>query len=174
MKAAKKRSTKASETTKKSNDESLREHLIYLLAGGGAHAKFDDVIRGLPPNLRGIKPDKFPHSAWMLLEHLRLAQWDILEFSRNGKHVSPAWPQGYWPETEAPPTEEVWSKSIRQFRRDLKAMQDLVSDPKTDLFVRIPWGDGQTILREALLLADHNAYHLGQLLDVRRLLGAWE
>src|SRR5271169_3099673 len=147
MKAIKKK------TTKKSNDESLREHIIYLLAGGGAHAKFDDVIKGLPPNLRGAKPDKFPHSAWMLLEHLRLAQWDILEFSRNGKYVSPAWPKGYWPETEAPPTEAAWNKSIGQFRRDLKAMQDLVSNPKTDLFARILWGDGQTILREALLLA---------------------
>jgi hypothetical protein len=174
MKVAKKRSTKASGTTKKSNDESLREHVLYLLAGGGAHAKFDDVIKGLPPNLRGTKPDKFPHSAWMLLEHLRLAQWDILEFSRNAKHVSPAWPKGYWPETEAPPSEAAWSKSIRQFHRDLKAMQGLVSNPRTDLFARIPWGDGQTILREALLLADHNAYHLGQLLDVRRLLSAWE
>jgi hypothetical protein len=172
MNASKKKSTKR--TTKKSNDESLRDHVLYLLAGGGAHAKFDDVIKDLPPNLRGTKPDKFPHSAWMLLEHLRLAQWDILEFSRNSKHVSPAWPQGYWPGTEVPPTEAAWNKSIRQFRRDLKAMQDLVANPKTDLFARIAWGDGQTILREALLLADHNAYHLGQLLDVRRLLSAWE
>jgi len=172
MNASKKKSTKR--TTKKSNDESLRDHVLYLLAGGGAHAKFDDVIKDLPPNLRGTKPDKFPHPAWMLLEHLRLAQWDILEFSRNSKHVSPAWPQGYWPGTEVPPTEAAWNKSIRKFRRDLKAMQDLVANPKTDLFARIAWGDGQTILREALLLADHNAYHLGQLLDVRRLLRAWE
>jgi DinB superfamily len=161
-------------TKKKTNDQSLREHVLYLLEGGGAHTTFDDVIKGLPPNLRGIKPDKFPHSAWMLLEHLRLAQWDILEFSRNAKHVSPDWPKGYWPETEAPPSEAAWDKSIQQFRHDLKAMRQLVSNPKTDLFARIPWGDGQTILREALLAADHNAYHLGQLLDVRRLLGAWE
>jgi hypothetical protein len=110
----------------------------------------------------------------MLLEHLRLAQWDILEFSRNKKHVSPKWPEGYWPKTPAPPTAAAWTKSIQQFHRDLKAMQALVSNPKTDLFARIPWGDGQTILREALLVADHNAYHLGQLLDVRRLLGAWK
>ncbi|HLW84610.1 MAG TPA: DinB family protein [Candidatus Sulfotelmatobacter sp.] len=157
----------------KTNDQSLREHILYLLDGGGAHAKFDDIIRDFPPNLRGIKPDKFPHSAWMLLEHLRLAQWDILEFSRNPKHASPSWPEGYWPKTEAPPDDVAWTKSIAQFRRDLKAMQKLVSNPKTDLFARIPWGDNQTILREALLLADHNAYHLGQLLDVRRLLGAW-
>jgi hypothetical protein len=160
-------------TTKKTKNQSLREHVLYLLDGGGAHAKFDDVIKGLPSNLRGLKPDKLPHSAWMLLEHLRLAQWDILEFSRNGKHVSPQWPEGYWPETEAPPSDEAWTKSVAQFRRDLKAIQKLVSNPETDLFARIPWGDDQTILREALLVADHNAYHLGQLVDLRRVLGAW-
>jgi hypothetical protein len=171
LKAPKKKSTK--KATKKSNDESLREHVTNLLEGGGAHAKFDDVIEDLPPNLRGIKPDKFPHTAWMLLEHLRLAQRDILEFSRNAKHISPEWPKGYWPETQSPPSDAAWSKSIQQFLRDLKAMQLLVADPKTDLFAPIPWGDGQTILREALLVADHNAYHVAQLVDLRRLLGAW-
>jgi hypothetical protein len=109
----------------------------------------------------------------MLLEHMRIAQWDILEFSRNPKHVSPQWPAGHWPRTEAPPSAAAWDKSIAAFRKDLKAMESLVANPKTDLFARIPWGDGQTILREALLVADHNAYHLGQLVDVRRLLGAW-
>jgi len=158
----------------KNHDQHLRRNLLYLLGGGGAHAKFDDVIKNLPPKLRGAKPANFPHSSWMLLEHLRLAQWDILEFSRNAKHVSPAWPQGYWPRTDAPPSAAAWNKGIQQFRRDLKAMQNLVANPKTDLFARIPWGDGQTILREALLVADHNAYHLGQLLDVRRMLGAWK
>ena len=152
----------------------LRQHLLYLLSGGGAHAKFDDVIKNLPLKLRGEKPANFPHSPWMLLEHMRLAQWDILEFSRQAKHVSPAWPDGYWPKTEAPPNADAWDKSVRDFRADLKAMQELVENPKTDLFARIPWGDGQTILREALLVADHNAYHLGQLVDVRRLLGAWK
>ena len=158
----------------KDHEQSLRKHLIELLAGGGAHAKFDDVVKNLPAKLRGAKPPKFPHSPWMLLEHLRLAQWDILEFSRNAKHVSPEWPGGYWPKTEGPPNVAAWSKSIEQFRGDLKAMQDLVANPKTDLFARIPWGDGQTILREALLVADHNAYHLAQLVDVRRMLSAWE
>ena len=152
----------------------LRQNLVYLLAGGGAHANFDAIIKNLPPKLRGAKPANYPHSPWMLLEHLRLAQWDILEFSRNKKHVSPKWPEGYWPKSPAPPTAAAWTKSIQQFRRDLKAMQTLVENPKTDLFARIPWGDGQTILREALLLADHNSHHLGQLLDVRRLLGAWK
>ena len=160
--------------TKDPHDKQLREHLVYLLEGGGAHAKFDEVVKDMPEKLRGVKPNGVPHSAWMLLEHLRLAQWDILEFSRNSKHKSPEWPQGYWPKKEAPPSAAAWNKSIQEFRRDLKAAQDLVADPKTDLYVRIPWGDGQTVLREALLLADHNAYHLGQLVDVRRLLGAWK
>lgn len=158
---------------KETSDKALREHLSYLLQDGGAHAKFDDVIKDIPPKLRGQKPSGFPHSAWMLLEHMRIAQLDILEFSRNAKHSSPEWPTGYWPESEAPSNAAAWDASVKSFRVDLKAMQDLVADPKTDLFAKIPWGDGQTILREALLIADHNAYHLGQILDVRRLLGAW-
>jgi DinB superfamily len=158
----------------KDHEQSLRKHLLELLAGGRAHAKFDDVVKGLPAKLRGTKPARFPHTPWMLLEHLRLAQWDILEFSRNGKHVSPEWPGGYWPKAEGPANAASWNKSVRQFRRDLKAMQNLVANPKTDLFARIPWGDGQTILREALLVADHNAYHIAQLVDLRRMLGAWK
>lgn len=156
------------------HDRSLRQQLLDLLSGGGAHAKFDEVVVNIPPNLRGRKPTGLPHSPWMLLEHLRLAQWDILEFSRNPKHVSPAWPKGYWPRTEAPPSAAAWNHSIKRFRQDLKAMQDLVANSKTDLFAPIPWGDGQTILREALLVADHNAYHLGQMVDVRRLLRVWK
>ncbi len=155
------------------NDKALREHVDYLLQGGGAHVKFDEVIADVPVKLRGQKPAGIPHSLWMLLEHLRLAQWDILEFSRNPKYVSPEWPEGYWPKTEAPPKPDAWNESIKKVQQDLKAMRDLVKDPKTDLFAKIPWGDSQTILREALLVADHNAYHLGQMLDVRRLLGAW-
>jgi hypothetical protein len=154
-------------------DKALREHVVYLLADGGAHAKFNEVLAGVQPKLRGEKPDGVPHSLWMLLEHMRIAQWDILEFSRNANHVSPKWPEGYWPRTEALPNLAAWNASIKKFRQDLKAMQDLVRNPKTNLFARIAWGDGQTILREALLVADHNAYHLGQMLDVRRLLGAW-
>ena len=159
--------------TKDPHSRQLREHVVYLLNGGGAHARFDDVVKDMPEELRGVKPKGIPHSTWMLLEHLRLAQWDILEFSRNSKHKSPEWPKGYWPKSE-PPSADAWNKSIREFRRDLKAMQDLVANPKTELFARIPWGDGQTVLREALLVADHNAYHLGQLVDLRRLLGVWK
>ena len=110
----------------------------------------------------------------MLLEHMRIAQWDILEFSRNPKHISPEWPDGYWPKTESPPSAAAWNNSIKSFRKDLKSMQDLVSEPKADLYAPIPWGDGQTILREALLVADHNAYHLGQIVVLGRLLSAWK
>ena len=159
---------------KDSHDKQLREHLVDLLSGGGAHAKFEEVVSDMPEKLRSVKPNGLPHSAWMLVEHLRIAQWDILEFSRNPKYQSPKWPEGYWPESEAPSNAAAWNKSIQQFRKDSKAMQDLIANPKTDLYAKIPWGDGQTILREALLVADHNAYHLGQLVDVRRLLGAWE
>lgn len=172
--STKKKSTRKPKPTTTDHDRSLRQHLVDLLAGGNAHAKYQDVVKDFPVELRGQKAPGLPHSPWMLLEHLRLAQWDILEFSRSAKHVSPAWPAGYWPKTETPPDDAAWDKSIGQFRRDLKAMQDLVADPKSDLFAHIPWGDGQTILREALLAADHNAYHLAQLVDARRLLGAWK
>ncbi|HLI33535.1 MAG TPA: DinB family protein [Terriglobia bacterium] len=155
-------------------NKALRDHLLYLLGGGGAHLDFEKAISGLPPELRGAKPKGAPHSPWQLLEHLRIAQWDILEFSRNPKHVSPDWPAGYWPATEAPPDQKAWEKSVKSFRADLEAMKELVANPATDLYAQIPHGEGQTILREALLVADHNAYHLGQLVLVRRLLGAWD
>ena len=158
---------------KTSPDKALRQHLLYLLTDGGAHAKFEDVVGDFPANLRGKRPANFPHTAWMLLEHMRIAQWDILEFSRNPKHASPKWPEGYWPKTETPSSAAAWTKSIAGFRKDLKAMEALVSNPKTDLYAPLSWGDGQTVLREALLIADHNAYHLGQLVTLRRLLGAW-
>lgn len=163
------------QAAKKSNPERvLREHLLYLLKGGGAHVKFDEVVEDFPADLRGQKPAGLPHSAWMLLEHMRIAQWDILDFSINPKYKSLEFPSDYWAKTDAPPSTAAWDKSIRDFRKDLKAMQELVADPKVDLYAKIPWGDGQTILREALLIADHNAYHLAQIVDVRRLLGAWE
>lgn len=155
-------------------DKALREHLVYVLKGGGAHADFDKAIKGLPAALRGKTPDGAEHSAWEILEHMRLAQRDILEFSRNPKHKSPEWPEGYWPKSPAPPNSTAWAKSVTAFQADLKAMCGLVTRTSTDLYARIPHGDGQTILREALLVADHNAYHLGQLVLVRRLLGAWK
>lgn len=153
------------------HDQSLRDHLLYLLKGGGAHTGFDDAMGDWPVQLAGAKVANFPHTAWMLLEHMRIAQWDILEFSRDRKHVSPAWPEGYWPALEVPPNEKAWTASMAAFKKDLRTMQRLVADRKTDLYARIPWGDGQTILREALLVADHNAYHLGQLVMLRKSIG---
>jgi len=159
---------------KNDQDKALRQQLVDLLRGGGAHAKFEEVVAGIPAKLRGQKSTGMPHSPWMILEHLRIGQRDILEFSRNPKYVAPDWPDDYWPKTQAPPTASAWSKSVASFRKDSKSMQALVANPSTDLFARIPGGDGQTILREALLVADHNAYHIGQLVDVRRLLGSWK
>jgi DinB superfamily len=152
---------------------SLRDHLLELLGGGHAHLDFEKAIAGLPADLRGAKPAGLPHTPWRLLEHMRIAQWDILRFSIDPEHISPEFPDGYWPEGDSPPDADAWEQSAEAFRVDLRAMMDLVSNPETDLFKLIPHGQGQTILREALLVADHNAYHLGQLIIVRRLLGAW-
>jgi DinB superfamily len=156
-----------------SADKSVRHWLDWLLQGGGAHADFDTAVKGMPPKLRGTKADGLPHTPWQLLEHIRIAQWDILDFSRNPKHKQLPWPEGYWPQNEAPRRGE-WEKSVRQCRADLNTFRKLLKDPRIDLHARIPWGDGQTILREALLAADHSSYHLGQLVLVRKALGAWK
>ena len=155
------------------SDKILREHVIYLLRGGGAHLNFEKAIAGLPRTFQGAKVDGVPHTPWRLLEHLRICQWDILEFCCNPEHLSPDFPDGYWPESDEPPDDLAWDKSVTAFQEDLQAMIDLVADQKADLYAKIPHGDGQTILREALLVADHNAYHLGQLVLLRQCLGAW-
>jgi hypothetical protein len=151
--------------------DDLRKHLIDLLDMKGAHIDFESAIRDFPAKLRGAKPAGAPHTAWQLVEHMRLAQWDILEFSRDAKHVSPDFPDGYWPVSEAPPNNAEWQKSIRMFRSDLSEMKKLLSNPKLDLYAPIPHGEGQTLLREGLLVADHNSYHLGQLVMLRKTLG---
>ncbi len=156
------------------NDKSLRDHVLYLLKDGGAHVNFETSVKGVPVALRGKRPKGAEHSLWEILEHMRIAQWDILEFSRDSKHVSPQWPAGYWPKAPAPPSANAWSKSVAAFRKDLDAICALIADETTDLFAHIPHGTGQTILREALLMADHNSYHLGEIVIVRRLLGAWK
>lgn len=155
-----------------SSEQELRKHLLYLLRGGGAHLGFDEAIADWPAKLRGVKPAGAPHTAWQLLEHLRIAQWDIVEFSRNPAHVSPEFPAGYWPATDVPPEEGAWERSIAAYQADHAAMVKLVEAPATNLFARFAWGEGQTLLREALLVADHAAYHLGQLIQLRRMLGA--
>ena len=152
----------------------LREHLVKLLKGGDAHTDFDRAIEDFPASLLGQRPEHAEHSPWEVLEHMRIAQWDILEFSRSSLHQSPEFPAGYWPSTQAPPNAGAWDKSAEAFRKDLQALCDLVSDESTDLFARIPHGDGQTMLREALVAADHTSYHLGELILLRRILGAWQ
>jgi hypothetical protein len=154
-------------------NQTLRSELIKLISGGTAHAGLRDAVKEMPANLRGVRTANAPHSAWELLEHLRIAQWDMLEFSRNPGHQSPEWPGGYWPASPEPPDPEAWDKSVAQFRADNEAMQKLIGDPRSDLFTPFPHGEGQNLLREALQLADHNAYHIGELIFLRRLLGAW-
>ena len=164
---------KKSVSKKTSPDQSLRKHLVALLRGGEAHIQFADALADFQSDKRGAFAAGLPHTGWQLLEHARIAQWDILEFSRNPKHVSPDFPEGYWPKTPVPSNNAAWNKSVKSFQRDLQAMIALLSNPRADLNAPLPWGDGQTLLREALVLADHNAYHLGQLVDLRRALKIW-
>ena len=147
--------------------------MAELLAGGGAHLDFDHAVADLPRDLRGSKPAGQPHTPWRLIEHMRLVQRDILMFSTDADYVSPDWPDGYWPSSDGPTDDHTWDATLAGFRADLRAMLTLTASPAIDLLAPIPWGQGQTILREAMLLADHNAYHLGQLIILRKLLNAW-
>jgi DinB superfamily len=153
-------------------DRALREQLLYLLRGGGAHIKFEEVVKDFPAELINKKAEGVPYTPWHLLEHMRIAQWDILEFSRSASHVSPEWPEGYWPDKGREASADDWQRSVEAFRADLRAIEELVEDPATDLYARISHGEGQTILREVLLVADHNAYHLGALVTLRHTLEA--
>jgi hypothetical protein len=153
-------------------DRALREQLLNLLRGGGAHIHFEEAVKGFPAELINKKAEGVPYTPWHLLEHMRIAQWDILEFSRSASHVSPRWPEGYWPDKGGEASADDWQRSVEAFRADLGAIEELVEDPSTDLYARIPHGEGQTILREVLLVADHNAYHLGALVTLRRALEA--
>ncbi len=151
---------------------SLRKTLADLLRMKGAHLDFETALKDFPVELRGAKPPGAPYSAWQLLEHMRMAQEDILDFSRNPNYKDKEWPGDYWPTNEAPPNEQAWAKSIQQFQADLHQLQELMADTKNDLLLKLPHGTGQTLLREALLVADHNSYHLGQLVLLRKMLQA--
>lgn len=155
------------------NNKVIREHLLDLLIGEGAHVNFEGAIKDLPPELRGKRPEGGAHSPWEVLEHMRIAQWDILEYTRNPQHVSPEFPRGYWPDSQAPASEKAWGESADAFRKNLQEIAGLVADESADLLAAIPHADGKTILREVLLVADHNAYHLGEMVMLRRSLGAW-
>jgi hypothetical protein len=153
-------------------DEALREHLVQLLDGGHAHITLKDAVKDFPIDQIGERPDGVPHSAWELLEHIRIAQNDILRFSQSADYQSPKWPEGYWPAGSAPEKPEDWTKSLRALRKDLNEFIAMIRDPEQDLYKPFPWGNGQTLLREAMLIADHNSYHLGQLMLVRKMLEA--
>lgn len=139
-----------------------------------AHSKLESVVKGLPPSLQGVRPTGYPHSAWELLEHIRITQKDLLEFCQNPEYEEKlAWPQDYWPPTPAPPTADAWEKTISDYRRDREALARFTKESKLDLTEKIPRGTGQTYLRTILVAVDHASYHIGQIVSVRRLLGAW-
>lgn len=155
------------------SDKILREHLRKVLTWGEAHVDWPGALKGFPKAKRGEKPKGSPHSAWELVEHVHIAQRDILNFCRDPKHALPEWPSGYWPKTAAPPSDAAWEQTAEALQKDVEAMGELVMNTRNDLFAPIAHGTGQTILRQALLLADHNSYHLGQFVLLRRMLGDW-
>ncbi len=154
-------------------DDPLRQFLAKTLDWQEAHARFDSAIADLPPALRGKRPAGSPHSVWELTEHIRLTQRDILDFCRDEHYQERKWPDDYWPASPAPASASAWDESVRTYHADLDAFKALVLDPDFDLFARVPWGSGQTNIREVVLVVDHTAYHVGQIVLVRRLLGAW-
>ena len=154
-------------------NDPVRQQLVNFLRGGHAHVTFEDAVEGFPVSKAGVRPGALPHSGWELLEHIRISQNDILRFSQSADYVSPKWPEGYWPSEPAPAGAQQWERSVDSFYRDRAAFEAMIVDPRQDLNKPFPWGDGQTLLREALLIIDHNAYHIGQLVMLRRALGAW-
>jgi hypothetical protein len=156
----------------KSQHNQLIDELINLLEGGGAHVSFKNAVKGLPSAMRGVVTNELPYSIWQIVEHIRIAQWDMVEFSHDGAHKSPKWPDGYWPKEAAPENDAAWRKSIKQIESDLEKFVELLK--KADIYEAIPHGTGQTVLREALQIADHNAYHIAEIVVIRRLLGSWK
>ena len=156
------------------DEKSLRAMLRQLLDWEGAHVGFETAVAGIPPKLRSARPPEAPHSPWQIVEHLRITQFDILDFCVNPDYEERKWPDDYWPPSATPPSGAAWDKSLAQFLRDRRALQRLAADPKIALTARIPHGSGQTYLRELVLVADHTAYHVGQLVLVRQLLGIWK
>ncbi len=151
----------------------VRRWLLWNLRGGNAHWTFEDAFGDLPAGKRGARAEGTPYSPWRILEHMRICQRDILEFTVHPDYESPPYPEGFWPEELAPESDEAWDRSMEQFRKDMQSIQDLVDDPQVDLFTPLPHGSGQTVMREAMLVVDHNSYHLGQMEMIRRLIGAF-
>lgn len=155
-------------------DRSIRDQLVQLITWEDAHIGFDRALEGLPAAARGTVPKNMAHSIWQIVEHMRISQEDILEFSHDPNYEEKNWPDHYWPASHAPADEEAWQRSVAAFREDREKFCRLLVDPARELFLPLPWGDGQTLVREAMLVADHNAYHIGQIVAVRRALGMWE
>jgi hypothetical protein len=155
-------------------ESAFREHLARLLTWEDSHVGFDTAVAGIPPAFRGKTPKGAAYSLWQLLEHLRRAQHDILDFCKNPNYKELHWPGDYWPETAAPPSAKAWNDSVREFQKDREAFVKLAKDSKVDLAAKIPHGQGQTYLREIILAADHASYHIGELVLVRKLLGIWK
>lgn len=154
------------------NNKILVTELTKLLLGGSAHADFKDAINGLPADLRGVKPDKLPYSIWQLVEHIRIAQWDMLRFCMDPNHESPKWPDEFWPKEAAPKDDSAWDDAIEQINNDRDEFIEVLEH--SNLYEQIPGGSGQTILLEALQMADHTSYHIGEIIAIRRLLDAWK
>lgn len=155
------------------SDQELREQLIQLLRSRNAHMPLESAVADFPMEAINKRPPNVPYTPWHLLEHIRITQWDILEFIRNPKHISPAWPEGYWPDQDANADPSDWNKTLQSYRADLDALEEMVRDPETDLFTPIPHGDGQNILREILTVSDHSAYHTGEFAILRQVMGTW-
>lgn len=156
------------------NDQITRKHLVDFITGGNAHATLEDALKDLPASLRGAVPVGLPYSIWQLAEHIRIVIWDILEFTKDQSHKSPKWPDEYWPKEAEPKSSEQWDETIAQIKKDTAEFLAIVNDPSKNLYEPLPKGDGQTILREAILIGDHNAYHTAEIIVIRRLLGAWK
>ena len=156
------------------NEQALREQLLKVIDWEEAHVPFDRAVKGIPPSMRGVVPNGWEHSAWQLVEHIRIAQADILEFSITATYKAKKWPDDYWPKASAPRNAAAWSKSIAEVRKDRKKLQQLAKNPRIDLTAEIPHGTGQTYLREILLVAAHNSYHIGQIVSLRKQLGMWK
>ena len=158
----------------KTEDHALREQLVKFLRGSEAHAEFKDVVDDFPVAARGAVPKGAEHSAWQELEHIRIALHDLLDFSTNPNYTQPNWPEDYWPKEAAPTNDDAWDSSVRAVKKDMAELEKLVGDPKSNLYASIPWGQGQTLVREVLLAGQHTSYHLGQIVLLRRMLGAWK